>query len=156
MVWWKHALLQSSVCIDALLNLTSLIFSFRDCFYLCLLNSATSIVAGFAIFSILGFMTYEQGVDISEVAESGKYLVPYTTCKRVNSWAGVSAASRIRRCILDITGRLQKVLLRRVRYDASKLNLKQRKHSRTLALNHQRVARATSFNIHKMATSCSS
>lgn len=47
---------------------------FRDCFYLCLLNSGTSIVAGFAIFSVLGFMTYEQGVDISEVAESG-------TCK---------------------------------------------------------------------------
>ncbi|KAF6731574.1 Sodium- and chloride-dependent GABA transporter 2 [Oryzias melastigma] len=47
---------------------------YRDCFYLCLLNSATSIVAGFAIFSVLGFMTYEQGVDISEVAESGKCL----------------------------------------------------------------------------------
>lgn len=52
---------------------------YRDCFYLCLLNSATSIVAGFAIFSVLGFMTYEQGVDISEVAESGKY------CQRVTA-----------------------------------------------------------------------
>lgn len=49
-----------------------LYFSFRDCFYLCLMNSATSVVAGFAIFSILGFMTYEQGVDIADVAESGK------------------------------------------------------------------------------------
>uniref|UniRef100_A0AAZ1XY92 Transporter n=1 Tax=Oreochromis aureus TaxID=47969 RepID=A0AAZ1XY92_OREAU len=47
---------------------------YKDCFYLCLLNSATSIVAGFAIFSVLGFMTYEQGVDISEVAESGPGL----------------------------------------------------------------------------------
>lgn len=47
--------------------------SFRDCFYLCLLNSATSVVSGFAIFSVLGYMTHEQGVDISEVAESGKY-----------------------------------------------------------------------------------
>ncbi|XP_036975565.1 sodium- and chloride-dependent GABA transporter 2-like [Acanthopagrus latus] len=47
---------------------------YRDCFYLCLLNSATSIVSGFAIFSVLGFMTYEQGVDISEVAESGPGL----------------------------------------------------------------------------------
>uniref|UniRef100_A0A8D2ZXY0 Transporter n=1 Tax=Scophthalmus maximus TaxID=52904 RepID=A0A8D2ZXY0_SCOMX len=47
---------------------------YRDCFYLCLLNSATSIVAGFAIFSVLGFMTYEQGVDISQVAESGPGL----------------------------------------------------------------------------------
>ncbi|XP_061818494.1 sodium- and chloride-dependent GABA transporter 2-like [Nerophis lumbriciformis] len=47
---------------------------YKDCFYLCLLNSATSIVAGFAIFSVLGFMTHEQGVDISEVAESGPGL----------------------------------------------------------------------------------
>ncbi|XP_038564710.1 sodium- and chloride-dependent GABA transporter 2-like [Micropterus salmoides] len=47
---------------------------YRDCFYLCLLNSATSLFAGFAIFSVLGFMTYEQGVDISEVAESGPGL----------------------------------------------------------------------------------
>ncbi|XP_017276825.1 sodium- and chloride-dependent betaine transporter isoform X4 [Kryptolebias marmoratus] len=47
---------------------------YKDCFYLCLLNSATSIVAGFAIFSVLGFMKNEQGVDISEVAESGPGL----------------------------------------------------------------------------------
>uniref|UniRef100_A0AAQ4RHH8 Transporter n=1 Tax=Gasterosteus aculeatus aculeatus TaxID=481459 RepID=A0AAQ4RHH8_GASAC len=47
---------------------------YRDCFYLCLLNSATSIVSGFAIFSVLGFMTKEQGVDISEVAQSGPGL----------------------------------------------------------------------------------
>uniref|UniRef100_W5N3N3 Solute carrier family 6 member 11a n=1 Tax=Lepisosteus oculatus TaxID=7918 RepID=W5N3N3_LEPOC len=48
---------------------------YRDSFYLCLLNSATSFVAGFAIFSVLGFMAYEQGVDISLVAESGPGLV---------------------------------------------------------------------------------
>ncbi|XP_029957194.1 sodium- and chloride-dependent GABA transporter 2-like [Salarias fasciatus] len=47
---------------------------YKDCFYLCLLNSGTSIVAGVAIFSVLGFMTYEQGVDISEVAASGPGL----------------------------------------------------------------------------------
>ncbi|XP_033996061.1 sodium- and chloride-dependent GABA transporter 2-like [Trematomus bernacchii] len=47
---------------------------YKDCFYLCLLNSATSIVSGFAIFSVLGFMTKEQGVDISEVAQSGPGL----------------------------------------------------------------------------------
>lgn len=44
----------------------------RDCLALCLLNSGTSFVAGFAIFSILGFMAQEQGVPISEVAESGE------------------------------------------------------------------------------------
>ncbi|KAM4613754.1 sodium- and chloride-dependent GABA transporter 2-like [Polymixia lowei] len=47
---------------------------YRDCVYLCLLNSLTSFVAGFAIFSVLGFMAYEQGVDISMVAESGPGL----------------------------------------------------------------------------------
>ncbi|KAG9339279.1 hypothetical protein JZ751_023979 [Albula glossodonta] len=38
---------------------------YKDCFYLCLLNSGTSFVAGFAIFSVLGFMAYEQDVDIA-------------------------------------------------------------------------------------------
>lgn len=43
----------------------------RDCLSLCFLNSGTSFIAGFAIFSILGFMSYEQNLPISEVAESG-------------------------------------------------------------------------------------
>ncbi|KAF7652993.1 hypothetical protein LDENG_00089030, partial [Lucifuga dentata] len=47
---------------------------YKDCMWLCLLNSATSIVAGFAVFSVLGFMAHEQGVPIAEVAESGPGL----------------------------------------------------------------------------------
>uniref|UniRef100_A0A8C9W140 Transporter n=1 Tax=Scleropages formosus TaxID=113540 RepID=A0A8C9W140_SCLFO len=47
---------------------------YRDCLALCFLNSGTSFVAGFAIFSVLGFMSYEQNVPISEVAESGPGL----------------------------------------------------------------------------------
>uniref|UniRef100_A0A8C5PB97 Solute carrier family 6 member 13 n=1 Tax=Leptobrachium leishanense TaxID=445787 RepID=A0A8C5PB97_9ANUR len=47
---------------------------YRDCVALCFLNSGTSFVAGFAIFSILGFMAEEQRVPISEVAESGPGL----------------------------------------------------------------------------------
>ncbi|NXG53230.1 S6A12 protein, partial [Psilopogon haemacephalus] len=47
---------------------------YRDCIMLCFLNSATSFVAGFVIFSVLGFMAAEQGVPISEVAESGPGL----------------------------------------------------------------------------------
>uniref|UniRef100_A0A8C6TYH1 Solute carrier family 6 member 13 n=1 Tax=Neogobius melanostomus TaxID=47308 RepID=A0A8C6TYH1_9GOBI len=47
---------------------------YRDCLCLCFLNSGTSFIAGFAIFSILGFMSYEQNVPISEVAESGPGL----------------------------------------------------------------------------------
>uniref|UniRef100_A0A8C4UG36 Solute carrier family 6 member 12 n=1 Tax=Falco tinnunculus TaxID=100819 RepID=A0A8C4UG36_FALTI len=47
---------------------------YRDCIMLCFLNSATSFIAGFAIFSVLGFMAREQGVPIAEVAESGPGL----------------------------------------------------------------------------------
>ncbi|KAG9335218.1 hypothetical protein JZ751_005573 [Albula glossodonta] len=52
---------------------TQIFFSYAiclDCLALCFLNSGTSFIAGFAIFSILGFMSYEQNVPISEVAES--------------------------------------------------------------------------------------
>lgn len=47
------------------------LFSNRDCLALCFLNSGTSFIAGFAIFAILGFMSYEQNLPISDVAESG-------------------------------------------------------------------------------------
>ncbi|XP_061916042.1 sodium- and chloride-dependent GABA transporter 2-like [Entelurus aequoreus] len=47
---------------------------YKDCLWLCLLNSLTSVVAGFAVFSVLGFMAHEQGVPIAEVAESGPGL----------------------------------------------------------------------------------
>ncbi|XP_041944405.1 sodium- and chloride-dependent GABA transporter 2-like isoform X2 [Alosa sapidissima] len=47
---------------------------YKDCVYLCLLNSGTSFVAGVAIFSVLGFMAYEQKTNISMVAESGPGL----------------------------------------------------------------------------------
>ena len=50
----------------------------RDSFLLCLLNSATSFLAGFAIFSVLGFMAEEQGVDIATVAQSGETEVGKT------------------------------------------------------------------------------
>uniref|UniRef100_A0A3B4YN68 Transporter n=1 Tax=Seriola lalandi dorsalis TaxID=1841481 RepID=A0A3B4YN68_SERLL len=47
---------------------------FKDTFVLCLVNGGSSFVAGFAIFSVLGFMSYEQGLPISEVAASGPGL----------------------------------------------------------------------------------
>ncbi|XP_041672100.1 sodium- and chloride-dependent GABA transporter 2-like [Cheilinus undulatus] len=48
---------------------------YRDSFILCLMNSGTSFLSGFAIFSVLGYMSHMQGVDISSVAESGPGLV---------------------------------------------------------------------------------
>ncbi|MBN3281883.1 S6A13 protein, partial [Polyodon spathula] len=62
-----------SICAGSLISLGSYNTynnnCYKDCVYLCLLNSGTSFVAGFAIFSVLGFMAYEQGMPISEVAE---------------------------------------------------------------------------------------
>ncbi|XP_032361228.1 sodium- and chloride-dependent betaine transporter [Etheostoma spectabile] len=48
---------------------------YRDCLALCCLNSATSIFAGFAVFSVLGFMAHDMGVPMSEVVSSGPGLV---------------------------------------------------------------------------------
>ncbi|XP_049888312.1 sodium- and chloride-dependent GABA transporter 3-like [Epinephelus moara] len=47
---------------------------YKDCFWLCLLNSGTSFVAGFVVFSVLGFMAQKQGVTVETVAESGPGL----------------------------------------------------------------------------------
>uniref|UniRef100_S4RIW6 Uncharacterized protein n=1 Tax=Petromyzon marinus TaxID=7757 RepID=S4RIW6_PETMA len=43
---------------------------YKDVYILAVVNSGTSFFAGFVVFSILGFMAAEQGVDISKVAES--------------------------------------------------------------------------------------
>ncbi|KAG3295165.1 solute carrier family 6 member 6 [Ictidomys tridecemlineatus] len=67
-----------AICLGAMTSLGSYnkykYNSYRDCMLLGCLNSGTSFVSGFAIFSILGFMAQEQGVDIADVAESGPGL----------------------------------------------------------------------------------
>uniref|UniRef100_A0A3Q2DYN2 Transporter n=1 Tax=Cyprinodon variegatus TaxID=28743 RepID=A0A3Q2DYN2_CYPVA len=47
---------------------------YRDCLLLCCLNSATSIFAGFAVFSVIGFMAHDLNIPISEVTASGPGL----------------------------------------------------------------------------------
>ncbi|XP_018526544.1 sodium- and chloride-dependent GABA transporter 2 [Lates calcarifer] len=47
---------------------------YRDCIALCCLNSATSIFAGFAVFSVLGFMAHDLGLPLEEVVSSGPGL----------------------------------------------------------------------------------
>ncbi|KAI4871868.1 hypothetical protein NFI96_003790 [Prochilodus magdalenae] len=67
-----------AICLGAMTSLGSYnkykYNCYRDCLLLGGLNSGTSFVSGFAIFSILGFMAQEQGVDIADVAESGPGL----------------------------------------------------------------------------------
>ncbi|XP_047225139.1 sodium- and chloride-dependent betaine transporter-like [Girardinichthys multiradiatus] len=43
---------------------------YKDCFWLCLLNNGTSFVAGFVVFSVLGFMAQKLDVTVDNVAES--------------------------------------------------------------------------------------
>ncbi|XP_054655839.1 sodium- and chloride-dependent betaine transporter-like isoform X3 [Dunckerocampus dactyliophorus] len=47
---------------------------YRDCVALCFVNSATSIFAGFVVFSVLGFMAHSLGVPVEDVAHSGPGL----------------------------------------------------------------------------------
>uniref|UniRef100_A0A672PLN5 Transporter n=2 Tax=Sinocyclocheilus grahami TaxID=75366 RepID=A0A672PLN5_SINGR len=64
-----------AICLGAMTSLGSYnkykYNCYRDCMLLGCLNSGTSFVSGFAIFSVLGFMAQEQGVAIVDVAESG-------------------------------------------------------------------------------------
>ncbi|CAK6961354.1 sodium- and chloride-dependent betaine transporter-like [Scomber scombrus] len=61
---------------------------YRDCFALCCLNFATSIFAGLIVFSVLGFMAYEQNVEIYDIAMSGPGLAFITFPKIVSMLPG--------------------------------------------------------------------
>uniref|UniRef100_A0A8D3C518 Transporter n=1 Tax=Scophthalmus maximus TaxID=52904 RepID=A0A8D3C518_SCOMX len=47
---------------------------YRDSLLLCVLNNGTSFIAGFAVFSVLGFMAHSQGIPIDIVVHSGPGL----------------------------------------------------------------------------------
>lgn len=50
----------------------SAFLSCRDTFIVTLGNAITSILAGFAIFSVLGYMSQELGVPVDKVAKAGQ------------------------------------------------------------------------------------
>lgn len=56
---------------------------YRDTFIITSINSGTSLYAGFAVFSVLGYMAKEQNTTIAEVATSGPGLVFMTYPKAI-------------------------------------------------------------------------
>ncbi|XP_033755382.1 sodium- and chloride-dependent taurine transporter-like isoform X2 [Pecten maximus] len=63
---------------------------YRDSIVIMCINSGTSILGGFAVFSVLGFMAREQGVDISDISTSGTALAFLTYPKAVSLMPGAS------------------------------------------------------------------
>ena len=49
-------------------------YFFRDAILFAVANSLTSLLAGFVIFSVLGFMAFKQNVSVADVAESGQFF----------------------------------------------------------------------------------
>lgn len=45
---------------------------------LCCLNSATSIFAGFVVFSVLGFMAQDMGMSMENVVSSGEFFPSFS------------------------------------------------------------------------------
>ena len=47
---------------------------YRDSIMICLINSATSLFSGFAVFAFIGFMAHETGLSVAEVTTTGPGL----------------------------------------------------------------------------------
>lgn len=47
--------------------------SYRDAILVAIINSLTSILAGFVVFSVLGFMSKQLDKDINHVASKGSF-----------------------------------------------------------------------------------
>ena len=63
-----------SAALDARFSSVILLY-FRDALLTSCINSLTSIVSGFVIFSVLGYMSYKSGQNIKDVAREGPGLV---------------------------------------------------------------------------------
>ncbi|UYV62770.1 hypothetical protein LAZ67_2001886 [Cordylochernes scorpioides] len=62
---------------------------FRDSFILCFVNPGTSVLAGFVIFSVLGHLSYIQGVPVEDVVKAGPGLA-FLTYPEVVSYLPVA------------------------------------------------------------------
>ncbi len=55
--------------------------SYRDVTIFTVVNTLTSVLSGFVIFSILGYMAHVRNVDIRLVAEEGKFDLKFLSAK---------------------------------------------------------------------------
>ena len=53
------------------MSFLTLLFCYRDCLVIVIINSCTSFLAGFVTFSVIGFMAQAQNKTVSDVAISG-------------------------------------------------------------------------------------
>ena len=63
----------------------------KDCAIICCFNSGTSLIGGVVIFSVLGYMAHESGLNVEDVAEKGPGLafVVYPTAVSLMPFAGM-------------------------------------------------------------------
>ena len=52
---------------------------FRDALITAGINCCTSFIAGFVVFSVLGYMSFKQDKNIDQVAEHGKFTLALLT-----------------------------------------------------------------------------
>ncbi|KAK3523940.1 hypothetical protein QTP70_016751 [Hemibagrus guttatus] len=72
-IFFSYSLATGSIAVLGSYN-TYKTNSYRDSIWLCVLNSCTSFVAGFVVFSVLGFMAEKLGADIEDIAQPGPGL----------------------------------------------------------------------------------
>lgn len=74
----------------------------RDTFIVTLGNAVTSILAGFAIFSVLGYMSQELGVPVDQVAKAGGQAGQPWWGRGCGgpAWSGKAADGHVRRAYL--------------------------------------------------------
>jgi hypothetical protein len=60
------------------LHQVPLLFLYRDTLIVSLINCGTSVFSGFVIFSMMGFMAHELGLEVKDVVKSGELSFNYS------------------------------------------------------------------------------
>ena len=63
-------------------NQNQMFVFFSDAYIITLMDTLTSVFAGFVVFAILGVMAKEANMEVQDVVSSSKQFPPYLTSKR--------------------------------------------------------------------------